>query len=209
MRVYIKQNRRKTTKSSRMAAALDYQLVTVAAALDYQLVKRHQFSVVASDGAVDYARTSTIECVIVVNDTNDAPQFPLALMKFSLPEDIVQGAVFAFVQALDGDSGSNGQLLYSLGVENVENDIAVHTSAALNRKEDNKARHNTLLPFAVDATTGALSVIQPLDFESMPRYNFSIIAMDKGQPSLSATLWGQSDLPNELIPYTNIGHSHL
>ncbi|GAU98557.1 hypothetical protein RvY_09686-2 [Ramazzottius varieornatus] len=167
-------------RSSAFAIHADTGLITVAAPLDYELVKTHKFSVAASDGAVDYPRTLTTECVIVVNDTNDAPQFPVQLMKFALPEDIVQGAVFAFVQTVDGSP------VYSLGVEN---DIPVHRSAAFNRKNDNKADHHAALPFAVEATTGALSVIAPLDFESVSLYNFSIIATDKGQPSLSATLW--------------------
>ena len=185
--------------------------------VDYESSKQHRFTIHATDQAVapDSPRTTAIDCLVVVLDRNDnAPEFPTKVIKLSVPEDIVVRSVLAFVQARDADTGTGGDVHYQLGVVSGaggggggENDITVDNQIAVEWKNGNN--HQTQpsgtsttakgslghaaksMPFAVDAESGALSVVQPLDFETVSSYNLSIVALDRGQPVLSATLWGK------------------
>uniref|UniRef100_A0AAV2JCE7 Protocadherin Fat 3-like n=1 Tax=Knipowitschia caucasica TaxID=637954 RepID=A0AAV2JCE7_KNICA len=76
-------------------------------------------------------------------------------------EDLPPGAVISWVQAQDPDVGPGGQVWYSL-----TNDFGG--------------------TFEIDPVSGALRIRMELDFEKQQFYNLSVLAEDRGSPSLRA-----------------------
>ena len=131
--------------------------ISLSEMLDYEIVQQFMFTVLASDGG-SLSRTGTTQVTVVVEDANDnAPQFVNAPFSVILSESEQAPAVVMSLSALDGDSGTNGEIEYSLvGTEQ----------------------------FSIDATTGLLSLVQSLDYERQQSLNFTVIAMDSGTPPL-------------------------
>ncbi|OWA49788.1 Fat-like cadherin-related tumor suppressor-like protein [Hypsibius exemplaris] len=173
-------------------------LLTVTGQIDYEQTPQHRFPVEASDNAADSStRSSRLDCVVVVLDVNDnPPRFPSSLIKLSVPEDILPGSIVAFAEATDVDTGAGGDVHYMLvgtggplsniGDDDSDNHVSVERK---NNAKSDKGKSRSQI-FAVDGQSGALSVVGPLDFEAAGGsfFNVSIVAMDRGQPSLSATL---------------------
>ena len=82
--------------------------------LDYEAdeARNFKFNVVATTGNGQEIR-SAIE--VVVTDSNDnIPEFEKKSYEFTVPEDAEAGAVIGVVKATDPDSGSYGEILYSI-----------------------------------------------------------------------------------------------
>nr|ALL98470.1 dachsous Ex isoform [Drosophila melanogaster] len=102
---------------------------------------------------------------IEVEDVNDnAPEFEASMVRISVPESAELGAPLYAAHAHDKDSGSSGQVTYSLV------------------KESGKGL------FAIDARSGHLILSQHLDYESSQRHTLIVTATDGGVPSLSTNL---------------------
>ncbi|KAL7400452.1 hypothetical protein ABVT39_012542 [Epinephelus coioides] len=101
---------------------------------------------------------------ISVIDTNDAPVFTSALYLASVPEDSQAGISVITVSALDEDSILDWNHFF-FSIEN----------------------GNTNLSFAVDPSSGVISVNSLLDRELWPVYNLTLIATDNGSPPATGT----------------------
>nr|XP_014343935.1 PREDICTED: cadherin-23 [Latimeria chalumnae] len=138
--------------------------------LDYEISHgRYTLVVTATDQSPNPSRrlTSTTTVLVYVNDINDVmPRFP---HPFEGPYDITEGQlgprVWTFF-AEDNDSGPNGQVEYSLIAGDPQNE------------------------FVISPVEGELRVRRDteLDRESIPFYNITIMAKDRGIPPLSSTL---------------------
>nr|XP_027203228.1 protocadherin Fat 4-like [Dermatophagoides pteronyssinus] len=120
--------------------------------------------------ALDYGEppsNSTVEVKITILDKNDEkPRFYTDPYLAHVPENLDPGHKVTQIAAFDPDLGENGQVFYKLG--------AGH---------DNK--------FYIDGKDGTVWTLSTLDFEEKNFYNITVIAYDKGTPSLSSTakLW--------------------
>nr|XP_046916120.1 protocadherin Fat 4-like isoform X2 [Dermatophagoides farinae] len=120
--------------------------------------------------ALDYGEppsNSTVEVKITILDKNDErPRFYTDPYLAHVPENLDPGHKVTQIAAFDPDLGENGQVFYKLG--------AGH---------DNK--------FYIDGKDGTVWTLSTLDFEEKNFYNITVIAYDKGNPSLSsaAKLW--------------------
>ncbi|KAH8260153.1 hypothetical protein KR026_003918, partial [Drosophila bipectinata] len=102
---------------------------------------------------------------IEVEDVNDnAPEFETNMVRISVPENAELGAPLYAAHAHDRDSGSSGQVTYSL------------------------ARDSGMRLFSIDARSGHLVLSHHLDYETSQRHTLTVTATDGGTPPLSSNL---------------------
>ncbi|XP_072515643.1 uncharacterized protein [Salminus brasiliensis] len=108
-------------------------------------------------------RSGMTEINVVVLDANDnAPVFSKSVYKVLVPEDIAIGTIFVKLNATDLDEGINSELLYSF-------------------KQGQKGISDK---FSIDSSTGEMSVIGELDYESTSAYEIRVEARDGGATPL-------------------------
>ncbi|XP_036974824.1 protocadherin Fat 3 isoform X2 [Acanthopagrus latus] len=135
--------------------------VFVASHLDREAIQMFTLKIEVRDKAERGTRRSAVTTLsIIVDDVNDcAPAFIPSSYSARVLEDLPPGAVITWVQARDPDIGPGGQVRYSL-----INDF-----------------NGT---FEVDAVSGVLRIRKELDFEKQQFFNLTLIAEDRGIPSL-------------------------
>ncbi|KAJ8397721.1 hypothetical protein AAFF_G00434100 [Aldrovandia affinis] len=132
------------------------------APLDYEATQEYNVVIVAVDSGSP-SLSSNNSLVVKVGDTNDNPPiFSQNVVEVSFPENNAPGEKVANVVALDADSGKNAELAYSL-------DPSVSGI------------------FSIDADSGDIRVNTVLDREQKERYEFKVIAKDKGIPVLQGS----------------------
>ncbi|XP_058278498.1 protocadherin gamma-A2-like [Hirundo rustica] len=132
--------------------------LVLAKALDREEAAFHELVLRASDGG-DPARTGTARIRVTVVDVNDnAPVFSQAEYTVRVPEDVPVGSVLVTVTATDADEGLYGLVKYSI------------------EKMSEKASQI----FQLDGDTGAISLLQSLDFEEDDSYELGVQAHDGG-----------------------------
>ena len=134
-------------------------LLSTRGTLDREETARYNLTVVASDGQLE----SSVQVIITITDVNDRhPIFPTNFYVVSaLSESLPTGAEVLLLEALDQDAGSNGWVFYS--------------------------SPNLPPPFLLNASSGAVTLGQALDFERERYHSFDVTARDLGTPSLSST----------------------
>ncbi|KAM9369337.1 LOW QUALITY PROTEIN: cadherin EGF LAG seven-pass G-type receptor 2 [Phaethornis superciliosus] len=131
--------------------------------VDREEVEAFELLVEAVDqGQEPGPRSSTATVRITVEDDNDnAPQFSEKRYVAQVPEDVAPDTAVLRVTATDRDKGSNALVHYSI------------------------VSGNTRGHFYIDAQTGALDVVTPLDYEVSKEFTLRIRAQDGGRPPLS------------------------
>uniref|UniRef100_A0A8B9PXS2 Cadherin EGF LAG seven-pass G-type receptor 2 n=1 Tax=Apteryx owenii TaxID=8824 RepID=A0A8B9PXS2_APTOW len=131
--------------------------------VDREVVEAYELLVEATDqGQEPGPRSATATVRISVEDDNDnAPQFSEKRYVAQVPEDVAPNSAVLRVTATDRDKGSNALVHYSI------------------------ISGNTRGHFYIDAQTGAVDVVSPLDYEASKEYTLRIRAQDGGRPPLS------------------------
>ncbi|CAM9832954.1 unnamed protein product [Bubo scandiacus] len=131
--------------------------------VDREAVEAFELLVEATDqGQEPGPRSATATVRIAVEDDNDnAPQFSEKRYVAQVPEDVAPNSAVLRVTATDRDKGSNALVHYSI------------------------VSGNTRGHFYIDAQTGALDVVSPLDYEVSKEFTLRIRAQDGGRPPLS------------------------
>uniref|UniRef100_H3BYS3 Protocadherin 7 n=1 Tax=Tetraodon nigroviridis TaxID=99883 RepID=H3BYS3_TETNG len=132
------------------------------APLDYEATQEYNVVIVAVDsGSPSLASNNSL--LVKVGDTNDNPPiFGQNVVEVSFPENNGPGERVTTVTAIDADSGKNAEIAYSL-------DSSVNGI------------------FSIDADTGDIRVNAVLDREHTERYEFRVIAKDKGVNTLQGS----------------------
>ncbi|XP_032129539.1 protocadherin beta-15, partial [Sapajus apella] len=130
--------------------------------LDTELDREEQaelrLTLTALDGGSP-PRSGTAQILILVLDANDnAPVFAQALYEVQVPEDSPIGSLVVKVSARDLDTGTNGEISYSL----------FYSSQAISK------------PFELSSISGEIRLIKKLDFETTSSYDLDIEASDGG-----------------------------
>uniref|UniRef100_A0A673ZH73 Cadherin domain-containing protein n=1 Tax=Salmo trutta TaxID=8032 RepID=A0A673ZH73_SALTR len=105
------------------------------------------------------------DCKIMafITDLNDNyPEVTITSFKSTVKEDVAIGTLIAVISISDRDSGDNGEV-----------ELTLNQQASL--------------PFVLDKSSGdyfALLISEPLDRETIPRYDITFIVADKGTPRL-------------------------
>lgn len=137
-------------------------LVKIRLRPDRETMAQYQLIVEANDQGKDPGpRSATATVYITVEDENDNyPQFSEKRYVVQVPENVAINTKVAQVEASDRDEGNNGKVHYSIISGNVKGQFFIHTP------------------------TGAIDVINPLDYEMIREYNLRIKAQDGGRPPL-------------------------
>ncbi|XP_040264889.1 neural-cadherin-like [Bufo bufo] len=132
--------------------------------LDYESPQERWFNLRIKVEDKDFSSIS--QCVIELHDANDNPPvFSPSLMKVDpFYENITIGTIIANVNATDGDSGKNGQIIYSILPDS-----------------------DSLEEFFVDQA-GSIMVSKSLDREVQSAYSLVILATDEGSPAQTGTM---------------------
>lgn len=138
--------------------------LTLAKPLDFESQNSHLVGVLAETDSSP-PLTALTEIMLQVLDENDhAPHFESSPYVLTLAENIPEGTSILKVIAHDEDTGSNGEVRYSFGSD---------AGDAVN-------------VFAVDAFTGWITSLVPLDKEVKAEYKFHVVANDNGTPKNKA-----------------------
>lgn len=135
-----------------------YGIVRVTGVLNYRSL--HTFSVSCYNVMMLSLATTTTVIIETTFSNNYAPLFELDSYTFSVDENTTLFSVIGSVQAIDNDVGSYGRVTYSI----TEGDREM---------------------FYVDPTTGSISLLSPLDYESAVMHQVTIRAYDCGNAQCS------------------------
>uniref|UniRef100_A0A665T5P9 FAT atypical cadherin 1a n=1 Tax=Echeneis naucrates TaxID=173247 RepID=A0A665T5P9_ECHNA len=147
-------------------------VVTVTKPLDRELHPVYTLKIAARDQSVNEPQlVSTVPLRIILEDVNDnPPKFVPPNYRVKVREDLPIGTVIMWLEAHDPDIGPSSQVRYSL-IDNGDGN------------------------FEVDKLSGAVRIVQNLDYEAKQVYNLTAKAKDKGKPiSLSSTCFIEVDV---------------
>ncbi|XP_061191818.1 cadherin-related family member 2-like [Saccostrea echinata] len=116
------------------------------------------------------APSSALEVTLFVNDVNDvAPIFSQPAYRINVPEDHdLTVPINIFISATDPDNGTGGSVSYDMK--------SAGQASALYGKT-----------FIMDPLNGQVILNQSLDYEKLTFYQYTLIAKDGGNPSLTST----------------------
>ncbi|KAF5893704.1 protocadherin Fat 2, partial [Clarias magur] len=131
-------------------------------ALDYEAISTHSLLVMVRDQEIPVKR-NFVKAVVHVEDCNDyTPTFMSTHYEGSISNLAPTGTEVLRVKALDKDTGSNAEIVYS-----------IHSGG------------NTEGAFNIDQETGSIRVAKPLDMLSQEQYQLVVKATDQGFPQRS------------------------
>ncbi|XP_075571806.1 protocadherin alpha-3-like [Pelecanus crispus] len=141
-------------------------------ALDRERVPEYEVEVRAEDGGAPPLRASR-GVRVPVSDVNDnAPAFAQAVYTVLARENNAAGAELARLWARDPDEAGNGRVSYSVA----EGGVGGAAVGAGWRPASSYV--------SVDAESGRLWALQPLDYEELQVLQFEVRAVDAGEPPL-------------------------
>ncbi|KAK7922753.1 hypothetical protein WMY93_009655 [Mugilogobius chulae] len=145
-----------------------FSLVTKSA-LDRETQSQYVLSIVAKDQGQP-SLTSEKNIFIVISDVNDnCPEFVLKPYSFYITEGNKAGAQLFSVQAVDQDEGENAHVSYRI---------------YRNGNEDNKVTSF----LNINGENGQITALKSFDFETLKSFQFQVVALDSGTPSLSSNV---------------------
>ncbi|XP_063025267.1 protocadherin alpha-6-like [Melospiza melodia melodia] len=151
-------------------------------ALDRERVSEYEVEVRAEDGGAPALRASR-GLRVPVSDVNDnAPSFAQAVYTVLARENNAAGAELARLWARDPDEAANGRVSYSVWDGGVG--VGVGGGAAGSSSSGVGWRPASSY-VSVDAESGRLWALQPLDYEELQVLQFEVRAVDAGEPPLS------------------------
>ena len=158
-------------------------IITTLLPLDAEMTSSHEFSVIAHDNDSP-SLSSSVEVRITVQDLNDNPPiFDRGSYVSSVPENSPPNSNVLQVFANDTDiSPSNSEITYQIEMDSQESGIG--SGGPITPLTDNQDS----IPFEINPTTGVISTITSLDFETAPLYSFTVVAMDSGSLASSANV---------------------
>ncbi|XP_041360255.1 protocadherin-11 X-linked-like isoform X2 [Gigantopelta aegis] len=136
-----------------------------AGSLDYEQKDMYHFEVFASDHGIPTHSASASVTVFVLDENDHRPRITFPTIdnnSVSVSHTAGAGTRIAVIQGHDADTGVNGQLLYSISV------------------------NNTSDLFLVDADAGVISLKRTLLSSEITTYELLITVSDRGTPALSA-----------------------
>jgi hypothetical protein len=155
--------------------------------LDREEKDRYSVTLIATDNG-SIPLNSSMEITIIVRDVNDNPPLFFQLTyNATVKENIPAGSSIITAQASDKDAGLNGQITYSI-----------------------KGEDDVLLLFKINSSTGLVTTLSSLDYETSTVYTFSILARnvaDSRQES-SASMTVHVEDVNDNAPKVSVRFVH-
>lgn len=132
---------------------------------DKETISHVTFYVAARDHGNPSIESKATVVVDLVDVNDNKPEFVKMMYDFQVSENMPNGTAVDSVSAIDTDEGANGQIVYSL---------------------DTNLDPSTV-PFNV-FSTGHITTRKIFNREDQPQYQFTVIAVDKGSPSLTSSV---------------------
>ncbi|XP_050835557.1 protocadherin alpha-2 [Serinus canaria] len=152
-------------------------------ALDRERVSEYEVEVRAEDGGAPALRASR-GLRVPVSDVNDnAPAFAQAVYTVLARENNAAGAELARLWARDPDEAGNGRVSYSVWEGGAG--VGLGGGAAGSSSSPDSGWRSASSYVSVDAESGRLWALQPLDYEELQVLQFEVRAVDAGEPPLS------------------------
>ncbi|EDO30366.1 predicted protein, partial [Nematostella vectensis] len=156
--------------------------------LDYEKQINFTFDVVATetDTSEKFSANASVTLTLI-NINDNKPMFAKSSYNYTMDEEITPGTHIADITATDADLGTFGALTYEL-------------------------RGGQAAYFSVNADNGTISAAQILDYDTLPQYQFSLMAKDGGGfyqeiaiATVTVTLQDVNDNDPEFtgMPYTS------
>ncbi|KAM3664884.1 protocadherin alpha-2-like isoform 2-T2 [Ammospiza maritima maritima] len=150
-------------------------------ALDRERVSEYEVEVRAEDGGAPALRASR-GLRVPVSDVNDnAPSFAQAVYTVLARENNAAGAELARLWARDPDEAANGRVSYSVW----DGGLGVGVGGGAAGLSSGVGWRPASSYVSVDAESGRLWALQPLDYEELQVLQFEVRAVDAGEPPLS------------------------
>ena len=132
--------------------------------LDREIQEVHNITIIVSDGGIHPLQNMTLVSITVEDLNDNAPKFTEALYRIQVAENVIVSTLVGSVFATDDDIGVNSDVTYMLDPLSMN----VHH-------------------FVINSTSGDVYTAEVLDYESIQRYNITVIATDTGGVPLSST----------------------
>ncbi|XP_003266561.1 protocadherin beta-12 [Nomascus leucogenys] len=126
--------------------------------LDYEERPELSFILTALDGGSPPRSGTALVRVVVVDVNDNSPEFEQAFYEVKILENSILGSLVLTVSAWDLDSGTNGEICYTLS----------HASEDIRKT------------FEIHQKSGDITLTAPLDFEAIESYSIIIQATDGG-----------------------------
>uniref|UniRef100_A0A3Q2GHE1 Protocadherin 2 alpha c n=1 Tax=Cyprinodon variegatus TaxID=28743 RepID=A0A3Q2GHE1_CYPVA len=171
----------------------NYYSLVIDRPLDREKIPHYNISITARDeGTPPLSSTSII--AVHVSDVNDnKPHFTEDIINIFMKENSPIGTVIRTVSAVDADTDQNGQVSYSLLLNN-SNPLPVRSMVKINSE------------------TGDLTSLQSFNYEELKTFQFKVQATDSGVPPLSSNVTvnvliidENDNNPTILAPYSEHG----
>ncbi|EFN76853.1 Cadherin-related tumor suppressor [Harpegnathos saltator] len=111
---------------------------------------------VATDRGVPPQKDEVTLTLVISGENRHAPTFAAVSYQVRVPENEPVNTTILTVSAVDGDSGPNGMVRYKISAGNERNEFFVHS------------------------ITGAVTILEPLDYDMVQEYRLNITATDLG-----------------------------
>ncbi|NWU87365.1 PCDBE protein, partial [Onychorhynchus coronatus] len=147
-------------------------------ALDREQQAEFAFSITAVDGGTPPRSDTALIRVIVLDINDNIPIFTRSLYKVPVRENILQDTLVVVVSASDSDSGTYGEIAYSI---------------VQNSKENFET-------FKINPETGQIRLKKPLDYEETKTYEIDVQATDGGGLSAHCKVEVQVEDVNDNAP---------
>ncbi|CAI9725797.1 protein dachsous-like [Octopus vulgaris] len=152
---------KETAQSKKFGIYPNDSVLYVREELDRELKDVYFLTVIAVDNGAPSLTASTNVRVTVLDANDNSPVFTRDVYNFNVVENKSIRSLVGVVSATDRDIGPNARLNYS---------IRGHTSE-----------------FAINPSSGEISIWHTLDHETRTHYNFTVRVNDKGKPSRSSS----------------------
>ncbi|XP_069510245.1 protocadherin gamma-B5-like isoform X8 [Ambystoma mexicanum] len=135
--------------------------IKVKAPLDFEKINSYEIVVEAKDGGGHVSHCRVI--VEIIDENDNAPEITFTSITSPVPENSPPDTVVALIKVHDQDSGYNGEVLCN---------IQEHLAFKLISSSEKYYK---------------LVTVGPMDRETVPEYNITVTATDKGSPPLATS----------------------
>ena len=133
--------------------------------LDYEDLNIYVLNITASDGGNPRLSTTLLFTVNVEDCNDNPPAFTNTAIVRQIDERILENTPIVTVTAEDPDSGTNGNITYSII-----------------KQEPEDPNHLERLHFQIDARTGVIRTLLPIDREEVDTFRLTVVATDQAEP---------------------------
>ena len=176
--------------------------VTVSGTLNAEIEHEYQFVVIARDNTGLPSVPATVT-ITVIDENEHRPVFEEASYELTLEENSSEGEVILEVVAIDEDS--RDIITYSIQTSFNASVVELPEVASGDISSGEEIKELTF-PFEIDNSTGDITLLRRLDYETVPQWVFNVTATDreseKSVVSVTINVEDLNDNPPRFVNHT-------